>query len=581
MPRPAALWKKLAHFWQREIWRPEHLLDRSLRGQVYAILRVISISTTGLIETKSASRAAALSFSSLLGLGPLVALVVLVAGFVLDRGDPNLAVNTLNRVIQHVAPQIVLYEVAPPAAGAADGTAVHPAATPPAGLAPGKTAVAVNPEMVKLINGFVAGSRNGTAGTLGALTLIVIVLQLFSSIENAFNEIWGVRRGRSLLMRIVFYWTVLTLGAVLFFAVVTGLSANAFMGALSERLHLGPLLRVALPPFSILVLIAVLTLFYRYIPNTTVWWRGAFVGAVAVAVLLVLNNYLAFLYISRVRLQQSLYGSLGLLPILMAGLYVFWLFVLVGGQISYAVQNVHFRNSQAAWGGLAGAMRQRLSLLVLLTVGRRFQGCQPPCTAEELGDQLKVPMQLLNECLNRLVQLELISPVPPPADSKATEFQYQPARPLNRITLGGFKQLDDNFGDSPAGASVAELDPLVRAYHDALQDSLGSDFFQQPLDRLLADHPLPARDPRAAPPRRFRNRRLTHPPPTVASAVYLHDHLDPENLPAALQSHLCRPAGRHHHLVYFHDRGLARHRPRRQPGAAQPAVFRSEPQFRR
>ena len=498
MPRPAALWKKLAHFWQREIWRPEHLLDRSLRGQSYAILRVISISVTGLIETKSASRAAALSFSSLLGLGPLVALVVLVAGFVLDRSDPNLAVNTLNRVIQHVAPQIVLYEGAPPAP--ADGAAAHPATTLPASLAPGKTAVAVNPEMVKLINGFVAGSRNGTAGTLGALTLIVIVLQLFSSIENAFNEIWGVRRGRSLLMRIVFYWTVLTLGAVLFFAFVTGLSANAFMGALSERLHLGPFLRVALPPISILILIAVLTLFYRYIPNTTVWWRGAFIGAVAVAVMLVLNNYLAFLYISRVRLQQSLYGSLGLLPILMAGLYVFWLFVLVGGQISYAVQNVHFRNSQAAWGGLAGAMRQRLSLLVLLTVGRRFQGCQPPCTAEELGDQLKVPMQLLNECLNRLVQLELISPVPPPAESKATEFHYQPARPLSRITLGGFKQLDDDFGDSPAGASVAELDPVVRAYHAALQDSLGSDFFQQPLDRLLADHPLPVRDRRSASP---------------------------------------------------------------------------------
>ena len=503
MPRPAALWKKLAHFWQREIWRPEHLLDRSFRGQSYAILRVISITITGLLETKSASRAAALSFSSLLGLGPLVALVVLIAGFVVDRSDPNLAVYTLNGVIKHVAPQIVLYESAPadapgetpatarpPVGGEAAATGARPAAAPPAGLAPGKTAVAVNPEMVKLINGFVAGSRNGTAGTLGALTLIVIVLQLFSSIENAFNEIWGVRRGRSLLMRIVFYWTVLTLGAVLFFAVVTGLSANAFTGALAERLHLGPLLRVALPPFSILVLITVLTLFYRYIPNTTVWWRGAFVGAVAVAVLLVLNNYLAFLYISRVRLQQSLYGSLGLLPILMAGLYVFWLFVLVGGQISYAVQNVHFRNSQAAWSGLAGSLRQRLSLLVLLTICRRFQNCLPPCTAAELGNQLKVPMQLLNECLNRLVQMDLISPVPPPAESNATDFLYQPARPLSRVTLGGFKQLDDDFGESPASPALADPDPVVLAYHAAMKDVLGSDFFQQPLDRLLADHPV-------------------------------------------------------------------------------------------
>ena len=119
-------------------------------------------------------------------------------------------------------------------------------------------------------------------------------------------------------------------------------------------------LQWSLPAFTFTLLVILLTAFYRVIPNTRVYWRAALVGAVVVASLLMLNNVLAFLYVRRVIFEESLYGSLGILPVLMVGLYIFWLYVLVGGQISYAVQNVHFRNSQAAWAHLSETMRERL-----------------------------------------------------------------------------------------------------------------------------------------------------------------------------------------------------------------------------
>ena len=81
MARPALLCSRLAGTFQNEIWQPKYLGEKSLRGRLYAALRIISITITGIIETKSANRAAALSFSSLLGLGPLVAVAMLVAGF--------------------------------------------------------------------------------------------------------------------------------------------------------------------------------------------------------------------------------------------------------------------------------------------------------------------------------------------------------------------------------------------------------------------------------------------------------------------------------------------------------------------
>jgi len=89
---------------------------------------------------------------------------------------------------------------------------------------------------------------------------------------------------------------------------------------------------------SFALLTGVLALAYRMIPNTKVQWSCSVVGALVVTGLLLINNFAAFLYLRRVIMTRSLYGSLGIVPVLMLGLYVFWLFVLIGCQISFAVQ---------------------------------------------------------------------------------------------------------------------------------------------------------------------------------------------------------------------------------------------------
>jgi membrane protein len=234
-------------------------------------------------------------------------------------------------------------------------------------------------------------------------------------------------------------------------------------------------------------------LFYRFIPNTRVFWRAALTGAVVVAGLLVLNNYLAFFYFRRVLINKSLYGSLGILPMLMFGLYIFWFFVLVGGQLSYAVQNVRFRSSRAAWHNLAESTRERLSLVVLLTICRRFQRDLPPITASDLATMLKVSTQILNECLNRLVDLKFVTPVTS-ADGgdSATDHLYQPARPLAHLTLQEFKLAFDSYGDDPAGDTLEGIDPISRSYREYML-TLGKDsFLTKPLDQLLADFPFDA-----------------------------------------------------------------------------------------
>jgi membrane protein len=463
---------RLWRLWNQDIWQAKLLNDRSPRGWFYATLRVISTMATTFSETKTASRAADLSFSSLLGLGPLIAIGMLVASTLFGQRDPNLAVDALNRLITFVAPQLDQYESLD---------------------TPGK--VPVNPELVEMLNGFIKGARSGTAGVVGAVLLVVIVLFLFKSIEDAFNDIWGVRRGRTLLMRVAFYWTVLTLGGVLFFLAAAVLGAGAFVNVFLGKLPFGPeivrLMRWSLPSFSFVVLVGVLAVFYRAIPNTKVRWVSALSGAFAVAVFLTVNNFLQFLYLERVLLTRSLFGSLGIIPVLMFGLWVFWIFVLIGGQISYAVQNVHVRNSRLAWGSLSAANRERLSLGVLLAICRRFHAALPPISGSELAAAVRLPTQVLNECLNRIIAAGFVMAVPPPDSSKSTDTHYQPTRPLNRISLYEFKLSAEKLGAPIPAGSLGTDDPAVDEFEAAVERMGAEGVFHRSVDEVLQQESAP------------------------------------------------------------------------------------------
>ena len=212
MLRLADRWQTFVRVYQKEIWQPGQLKRLSPRACLYATLRVVSITWTVFTETKAASRAAALSFSSLLGLGPLVAITVLIAGFTLDKNDPSGAANALGRLINFVAPQLGVYPAPASEKTAPDGAGkesqAHPAPPQknippppefkavPTGSGLGLEPLPVNPRIVELLNNFIAGARSSSAGAFGMLSLVLIVLLLFKTVEDTFNEIWGVRSGR-------------------------------------------------------------------------------------------------------------------------------------------------------------------------------------------------------------------------------------------------------------------------------------------------------------------------------------------------------------------------------------------------
>jgi membrane protein len=499
-----SLRSRLTYIYTKDIWQSSVLKSRSPKGILYAMLRVISITITVFMESRAASRAAALSFSSLLGLGPLIAIAVMVGGFMLGKNsDATKIADQIGTLIEAVAPQVKHLQSDQPDTPPANATTGDETTRPQQSVAttggetPKGAGKLVSNTTVKFVSRIIEKAQSGTGGVFGAISFITIVLFLFKSIEDAFNDIWGVRTRRSVLVRVVFYWTILTLGAVLFFAAIALMTAGAFVNVFDNTFAKLPgghelqfVLRWSLPLFSVTLIVALLTLVYRVVPNTRVYWRAAFVGALVVAALMLLNQFVALFYVRRVILTQSLYGGVALPLVLMLGMYILWVYLLIGAVVSYAVQNVHFRNSQAAWSTLPEQTRERLTLVVFLTICRRFRECLPPISASQLSGMLKVPTQLVNECLGRLEQLKLVTPVRPSDDETENDSRYQPSHPLNRITLYDFKTLDDTFGENVLSSSLEHIDPLLARYDATLAKVGEAEFFQKSIDELFAEHPF-------------------------------------------------------------------------------------------
>jgi len=126
-----------------------------------------------------------------------------------------------------------------------------------------------------------------------------------------------------------------------------------------------------------------------------------------------------------------------------------------------------------------------------LLICRRFKDCQPAYSASELGSRIKLPTQILNESVNRLVDLGLIAAIPPAEGQESLDYRYQPSRPPGRMTLLEFKQRFDTFGESPGGKSLDEVDPVLRMYHDRLERQVREALGTVSLEAVLEEFPIP------------------------------------------------------------------------------------------
>ena len=175
-----------------------------------------------------------------------------------------------------------------------------------------------------------AGETTG----VGIIGLVVTALLLINTIQTAFDRIWGGGRGFK-IQRFPVYWALITLGPILF-GVAFSVSAYAFgLAQSSSYMSTAVKLYSAIAPF-LLEAVGFL-LFYRLIPTRPVRWADAATGALIAALLFEIVKRAFGIYLGFLGSYQTLYGALATLPIFLIWMYLAWLVVLVGAEITAAL----------------------------------------------------------------------------------------------------------------------------------------------------------------------------------------------------------------------------------------------------
>lgn len=295
-----------------------------------------------------------------------------------------------------------------------------------------------------------AGFNQGTIAVLGAVLIIFAALMMLLTIEAAFDQIWGVGISRSILHRIVNYWAILTLAPLL---VATAIYVATKYAAI-DQIQKTVLSHTAPAVVSYFASATAFFLLYLLLPNTKVKIRAAIWGAVVAAIVWTIAKWGFKLYVVKFIPYNQIYGALGLIPLSVFWIYLSWLIVLFGLQITYTTQ--HISTLDAA--EIAAAQKQEEyfianDLTIMNMVGEiaaAFKSGAGPVEAETISEKLNIPPELAEKVLSHLVTTGILARVSEPKEG------YLPAKsPENMklseiaaaIAVAGFGQ----SADAPAG----------------------------------------------------------------------------------------------------------------------------------
>ena len=438
--------RKASQFIGSEIW---HINTRGL-SRLHALLVRIAKSILFLYhqfwEDRLLTRASALTFSSLLALVPILAIV-----FTLYQ-SLGLYVNFEPTLREWLSP-----------------------------LGSNGDIVATN------IMNFLANARTATLGYIGLVVLLFAVLGILANIDESFNDIWHVRRMRSWRQRLVSYLALLLIGPLIITGVVT------FTGSSNSIAILANFERIAgFSPLSVLLIGLLFSLIIWSVPNTRVSIRAALVGGMSSGLGWIWLNRLFAQFIAdttQASAREILFAGFAALPLFLIWLYLGWVILLLGAVLAYSIQHVgimEWRQSERVHGT---ALRNYINVLAFLYIIRNFVEDNKPTRLDRLSSQTGAPENVLDGMLSAYVDSGLLS------RKSGYHITYRPATSPADMPLRSL--LNVLYHPEPLPDRFRNVDPLNALARDLLQYYRTS--YHYPLDQSLTDTVLSLTPPRKTP----------------------------------------------------------------------------------
>lgn len=428
--------KKLIDYLDRDIWRIH--TKKLSRRESFLIkqMRVILLAVREFRGNKCQLNASALTFYTLLSIVPIVAMAFGIAkGFGLDL---------------MLEKQLL-------------------------GKFPGQEQSLI--QIIGFANNLLKNTQGGLVAGVGVIVLFWTVIKVLNSIESAFNDIWGIKKPRTFgrkvsdylsIMMICPFFVIASGGVTVFLSTQAGiiLQKLSFLGALT------PIIVFFLHLLPYVIVWILFTFIYIFMPNAKVNLASGILGGIVAGTIYQVVQILYIQFQVGVGNANVIYGSFAALPLFLLWLQISWRIVLFGTEVSFAHQNVDTYEFEHDCLNVSPAFKRLLILHIASTLVHRFEEAKSPLSAQQISDELDIPIRLVEDIVFELTEVGILSEV---NDLTYKQSSYQPARDINRLTIQFVMDVLDKKGvcDIPVAKTpgLLKLEKVVRAFEDQVRDS--------------------------------------------------------------------------------------------------------------
>ncbi len=280
---------------------------------------------------------------------------------------------------------------------------------------------------------------------------------------------------RSLVRRFSDYLSFILVGPLLVFSAFGGMNEifrriNDFQ-LLEGRIN--PLLLAFQAVLPYLFTIAAFAFLYQIIPDAPVKIRSALFGGFVAGLSWKLVGWVFGAFMAGSAQYHAVYSTFAILILSMVWLYLSWLIVLLGVQVTFFHQYPRYIFLHSATARLSARLSERLGLLAMVLVGRRFFHGEHPWSAQELSLRLGVPDDCLDELLSALSVKGFIMGLGGEASA------WVPARDLSTIkvveVLDALRSThEDDFPINRDVLAEPRVDALLYLFDGALREAAGT-----------------------------------------------------------------------------------------------------------
>jgi membrane protein len=431
-------------FLREDIWRIPAHEARGISGKAVRVLRIFLLSFRQFSSDMCAFRASALTFYSLLSIVPVLAMSFGIAkGFGLDR-------LLREKLLENLEGQQEIFT-----------------------------------RIITFAENLLANTQGGVVAGVGLALLFWSVIQVLGNIEASFNDIWGIKKQRSLSRKFSDYLSMMLIAPVFY---IVGSSATVFAASqITDLTHkmalLGPVASLIIMSLKILpyfVFWGLLTYVYIAMPNGKIRFKSALLGGIVAGTLYQVVQWIYIRFQIGVSNAGAIYGSFAALPLFLIWLQTSWRIVLYGAELAFSHQNERTFEFEQDCLNASYETKKLLSLKITQLCVARFSQGLPALSAEDIAGQLQIPIRLARDLIFRLSTANLLVPA---QNKNERDPVYQPSRDIGAMTIQFvIEQMEKTGTGNIPVVNTPELTQLQKsllAFEAALR--------KQPENKLLKD----------------------------------------------------------------------------------------------